>query len=129
MTKESRNFVTSHNNTDNLMGLLTGYPCCTTNMHQGWPKFTQNLWYATADNGIAALIYAPSEVEAKVANGTKVKITESTNYPFKENVNFKFQFVDKKVKQSSFPFHLRVPSWCDKPELFLNGKKMEVSLV
>jgi hypothetical protein len=127
MTKESRNFVTSHNNTDNLMGLLTGYPCCTTNMHQGWPKFTQNLWYATADNGIAALIYAPSEVVAKVANGTAVKITETTNYPFKENINFKFQFVDKKVKQGSFPFHLRIPSWCEKPELFLNGKKLEVS--
>ena len=127
MTKESRNFVTSHNNTDNLMGLLTGYPCCTTNMHQGWPKFTQNLWYATSDNGIGALIYAPSEVVAKVANGMSVKITESTNYPFKENINFKFQFVDKNVKQGEFPFHFRVPSWCENPELLLNGKKQEVS--
>lgn len=128
MTDASRNFVTSHGNTDNVMGLITGYPCCTTNMHQGWPKFTQNLWYSTVDNGLAALIYAPSEVTAKVANGTKIKITESTNYPFKEDIKFQFQYIDKKVKQENFPFHVRVPSWCEKPEILLNGQKLEAEL-
>ena len=67
--------------TDILFGTLTGYPCCFSNMHQGWPKFAQNLWYASADNGLAAMVYAPSSVEAKVANGKTVTIKEETNYP------------------------------------------------
>jgi glycosyltransferase involved in cell wall biosynthesis len=60
-TRHRRNFDTDHSGTDVCFGLLTGYACCTSNMHQGWPKFVQNLWYATNDNGIAALIYGPSE--------------------------------------------------------------------
>ena len=66
VTREWRNFSTPHDDTDILFGELTGYPCCTSNLHQGWPKLVQNLWYATADNGIAALVYAPSSVKAKV---------------------------------------------------------------
>lgn len=57
VTNEYHNFVTPHEGTDNLFGTLTGYPCCTSNLHQGWPKFVQNVWYASADGGAAALVY------------------------------------------------------------------------
>lgn len=117
-----RDFVTPHEDTDNLHGVLTGYPCCTSNMHQGWPKLVQNLWYATADNGVAALVYAPSNVTAKVANGTMVQIKEETAYPFEETINFSIRFTDKKVKTSFFPFHLRIPGWCKEPVVRLNGE-------
>ena len=67
VTRHRRNFDQDHGGTDNCFGLLTGYPCCASNMHQGWPKFTQSLWYATPDGGLAVTAYAPSEVTAKVA--------------------------------------------------------------
>ena len=57
-------------------------------MHQGWPKFVQNLWYATSDNGIAALVYGEMEVSMKVADGQMVKVGEKTSYPFKEDITF-----------------------------------------
>ena len=97
-------------------------------MHQGWPKLVQNLWYATSDNGIAALVYAPSNVEAKVANGITVKIQEETAYPFDETINFKFAFADKKVKKAFFPFHVRIPEWCKEPVVRVNGEQVTMDL-
>ena len=76
------------NNGHLVFGTTSGYPCCTTNMHQGWPKFVQNLWYATSDNGIAALVYGESEVSIKVGDGQVVKVDETTSYPFKEDITF-----------------------------------------
>ncbi|MBS7564084.1 glycoside hydrolase family 127 protein [Mucilaginibacter sp. Bleaf8] len=122
LTRHDRNFNTNHNGTDICYGLLTGYACCTSNMHQGWPKFTQNLWYATPDNGLAALVYSPSEVTASVANGIPVTFKEETNYPFDETI--KFTYSSKKAVLS-FPLHLRVPTWCKTATLTVNGKEMQ----
>lgn len=118
LTRQIHNFGDNHGGTDLCYGLLTGYPCCASNMHQGWPKFTQNLWYATADKGLAALVYSPSEVTAKVADGIEVTWKEETNYPFEEAVKFTLQT----KKPVVFPFHLRIPEWCRKAMVKINGK-------
>jgi len=124
-TRHVRNFDTNHDGTDVCFGLLTGYPCCLSNMHQGWPKFTQNLWYATPDNGLAALIYSPSEVTAKVGNGCQVKITEDTFYPVDDKIRFTVSIVDKKTTDIAFPLHLRIPGWCKGASITVNGEKWE----
>ena len=121
LTRSIRNFDVNHDGTDVVFGLLTGYPCCTSNMHQGWPKFTQNLFYATPDNGLAALVYAPGKVTARVADDNEVTITEKTNYPFEENILFEFSFAET-GKAVEFPFHLRLPEWCKDPEIKINGQ-------
>ncbi len=36
------------------------YRCCPHNYGMGWPYFTEELWLATPDNGLAAAMYAPS---------------------------------------------------------------------
>lgn len=125
VTNETRTFSTPHEGTDNLFGVLTGYPCCTSNLHQGWPKFTQHLWYATADNGLAALVFAPSEVNAIVAGDVNLKVIQETSYPFEEKIFFKFSYDNKKIKEAFFPFHIRIPNWSDKPIVKLNGKIFE----
>lgn len=114
------NFNINHGGTDLVFGLLTGYPCCTANMHQGWPKFTQNLWYATADGGLAAMVYSPSTVTAKVANGITVAIAEETHYPFDETIRFTVGFPDRQV-DVNFPLHLRMPTWCANAQIRING--------
>ena len=119
-TRHIRNFDVNHEGTDLCYGLLTGYPCCTSNMHQGWPKFTQNLWYATPDKGLAALVYSPSSVKAIVADGTAISFNEETDYPFGETVKFTLQ-MDNKNKAVTFPFHLRIPAWCKKAVIKING--------
>jgi DUF1680 family protein len=122
VSRQDRNFVTCYNGTDQLFGLLCGYPCCTSNLHQGWPKFTHHLWFATEDRGLAALVYSPSSVKAKVANNIEVQIEEETNYPFEEHIKFNFTISDKKVKSVVFPLHLRIPEWCPEAEIRVNGQ-------
>lgn len=126
ITRKLRNFVTPHEDTDILFGELCGYPCCTSNLHQGWPKLTQHLWFATNDNGLAALLYAPSEVTANIANGIEVTVREETTYPFDEKIQFNFSFTDKKIKKAFFPFHFRIPEWCTSPIIKLNGKIINI---
>jgi DUF1680 family protein len=123
-TRHTRNFDVNHGGTDLCYGLLSGYPCCTSNMHQGWPKFTQNLWYATADHGLAALVFAPSEVKSTVANNTGISFREETNYPFEESVKFTFQ-TDKQNGPVLFPLHLRIPAWCKKASIKINGQSWQ----
>ena len=121
ITRHPRNFNTAYEGTGLLFGVLTGYPCCTSNMHQGWPKFTQNLWYATADKGIAALVYSPSKVNLKVGNGEEIEFTEETGYPFDETIRFTM----KTAKPVKFPFHLRIPVWCKTATVKINGTVWE----
>lgn len=122
VTRALRNFDINHGETDLVYGVLAGYPCCTSNLHQGWPKFTQNLWYATVDNGLAALTYSPSEVEAHVAGGIKVKMTEETFYPMDETIGFRLSILDKRQQSVHFPFHLRIPGWCKEAVVRINGE-------
>jgi uncharacterized protein len=124
-TRARRNFYEEdyHGSTDLCFGLLTGYPCCTCNMHQGWPKLVQNLWYATADGGLAALVYGPSEVNWTVAGGMPVRILEETDYPFEETVRFRIQ----PEEPVAFPLRLRVPGWARSATARLNGEEFNVS--
>lgn len=123
VTRKVRPFSTPHEDTDIVFGLYTGYPCCTSNLHQGWPKLVQNLWYATHDGGLAALVYAPSKVETTVG-GRKVVIEERTDYPFREQIAFHVTLPGaKKQATAAFPLHLRIPGWCAEPVITLNGAK------
>ena len=123
VSDDERNFFNDREGR-NVFGTTTGYPCCLTNMHQGWPKFVQNTWYATADNGLAALVYGPTTVTAKVANGEIVTIREETGYPFKEQIQFTVESEDP-VK---FPLHLRIPEWCKSFSIKVNNETQHLEV-
>jgi len=97
--------------------------CCQHNASHGWPYYAEHLWLGSANNGLAALLYAPSKVTAKVGTGTSVTIEEKTTYPFDEKIDFSFSM----AKATNFPLTLRWPSWCDRPVLNLNGKSLAVN--
>jgi hypothetical protein len=101
----------------NLYGLTPEFGCCTANMHQGWPKFVGSLWMGTADGGLAAVAYGPSEVEAIVGENVKVHILEDTEYPFRETLRMT---VDPAVPVK-FPLKLRIPGWSNEAAIAVNG--------
>ncbi|WP_405550628.1 RICIN domain-containing protein [Streptomyces sp. NBC_01171] len=94
------------------------YRCCPHNYGMGWPCFTEELWLATPDQGLAAALYAPCRVTATVAGGTRVTVTEETDYPFGETVRLTLS-TPRTVR---FPLRLRVPGWCADPVLTVNGR-------
>ena len=96
--------------------------CCQHNHTQGWPYFAENLWMATPDNGLAAVIYASSIVNAKVGSGVNVRIENSTNYPFENKLRFKITL----DKEDHFPLYFRVPSWAENPSFKINGKNQNI---
>ncbi|MGN6642649.1 MAG: beta-L-arabinofuranosidase domain-containing protein, partial [Verrucomicrobiota bacterium] len=95
--------------------------CCQHNSGAGWPYFAQSLWQATPGNGLAAVMYAASTVNAKVGNGTEVTIAEATTYPFDGHISFTV----KSSASAEFPFYLRIPKWCQNAALELNGKALK----
>jgi len=95
------------------------YRCCQHNVSHGWPYYAEHLWLVTQGNGLAAVLYAPSEVQAKVGVGTMVKIIEETDYPFGEIVNFTLS-TEKPVR---FPLLLRIPFWCQNAKVYVNGQE------
>lgn len=127
VSRHRHNFDQDHAGTDILFGILSGYPCCASNQHQGWPKFTQHLWYATPDNGLAALVFSPSEVTAKVGNGVSVTLTEETHYPMDGKITFTVRLNDKKTRQVDFPFHVRIPSWTKGATITVNGERVKTT--
>jgi len=90
--------------------------CCQHNHTGGWIYYTENLWMATSDNGLAAVLYADSEVKAKVAGGDIVSIREQTHYPFEETITLKLTL----SRDIRFPLYLRLPSWCDNAQIKVN---------
>jgi DUF1680 family protein len=98
--------------------------CCQHNMSHGWPYFAEHLWMAAPGDGLAAVLYAPCHVEAKVgADGTEVRVTEETAYPFDDAISLLVT-----TKQAvKFPLFLRVPGWCEDPRLSINGEPVAVT--
>lgn len=99
--------------------------CCQHNHSMGWPYFAKHLWLATPDNGLCAAIYSASEVTAQAGDGTAIRFTEDTHYPFDAKIHFTFH-TDKPV---GFPLYLRVPGWCDAASVSINGRKLKVVAV
>lgn len=93
------------------------YRCCQHNSGFGWPYFAERLWMATEGNGLAATLYAPGSVTARVGDGTEVTIKEQTDYPFGESL----AFTVAAPRAVRFPLSFRLPAWCSKPAVRVNG--------
>lgn len=93
--------------------------CCGGNVHRLLPNYVMRMWMKSAGGGLAATLYGPSTVTAAVgAHGDRVTITQTTDYPFDETIQFKVG-AKRAVK---FPLSLRIPVWCESPGVLVNDK-------
>ena len=97
--------------------------CCQHNHAQGWPYYAENLWMATPDNGLAAVIYSASTVKARVGDGAEVGISTTSHYPFEDNL----QFTVDLERPVMFPLYFRIPGWAAGASLKINDEPVEVN--
>jgi DUF1680 family protein len=100
--------------------------CCAGNVNRMLPTYVQRMWMSASNGGLAAVLYGPCSVRAKVgSDGQPVEIIEETSYPFSERIAFRVH-CNSPIR---FPLHLRVPEWCERPSLIVNGKNLALPAV
>ncbi len=90
--------------------------CCTAALTRILPSYIQFMWMKPREGGLAAALYGPCKLVTELG-GKKVTIDSKTDYPFNEVI----EMTVKPEKAFSFPLRLRLPVWCAKAELTLNG--------
>jgi len=93
-----------------------GCACCPPNVARLLASIGKYI-YLYNNSEIYVNLYIGSEAEFLI-NNQKVKIIQGSSYPFKDEVNFKI-ITDG---EAYFTLNLRIPSWCDKFEIKINGE-------
>jgi hypothetical protein len=117
----ARRHWSTNGDASNVYGVEPNFGCCTSNMHQGWPKLVSHLWMSTPDDGLAAIAYGPSEVRHRIGGRTDVIISEETEYPF----DGKIVFTVHTPRSAAFPLYLRIPAW-EGGSIAVDGKSSEI---
>lgn len=97
--------------------------CCTGNLSRMLPDYVMHLWMASADGGLAATLYGPSETRTTVGN-TPVTLSTRTDYPFGDDIEIKVT----PGHPVEFPIYLRVPGWSGCPVLSVNDSPQTVNI-
>jgi hypothetical protein len=95
--------------------------CCNVISHRAMPYFSDQMVMA-AKGGLAVVFYGPCRAAASVDGAGTVEIVQDTTYPFEDNV----KITVNPEKEAAFDLQLRIPGWCSKASLELNGKKLNV---
>jgi hypothetical protein len=97
--------------------------CCAGNVHRFMPNYVTRMWMRSSSGGPVAAMYGPS-IHKVNFKGQAFRISESTAYPFGEQIRFTFDMTNP----VRMPFTLRIPAWCNEPEVYINGKRYKTEL-
>ena len=96
--------------------------CCPPNIARLIMSLSQYV-YTTGQNSIYTHLYIGGKAEFDL-DGTSVTLSQETNYPWDGNVKLKATDFDEK----EFTLALRIPAWCRKYKLAVNGKVLETGM-
>ena len=77
--------------------------------------------YAVKDKNLFVNQFMQSRAELGSFFGNNVTVTQQTNYPETGNVKI---VISSKAK-TAFTLHLRIPGWCERPVVKVNGELLE----
>ena len=92
--------------------------CCPVNFRRAMGHVPALLLYTNA-SGILANVYSPMEGAIEV-KGARIGVREETDYPS----SGKIRFVISPDREQAFSFSLRIPGWCDRASVKVNGSEV-----
>jgi len=96
--------------------------CCTGNIHRMLPSYINWMWFVNKEaKTVTASLYGPGDVKFSFSDKKKISISEKTNYPFENNIDFVFAM----DKPEAFTFKMRIPAWSQGYQVLLNGKVIQ----
>ncbi len=91
--------------------------CCPPNLERTLASLP-GYFYSTSNDGIYLHLYDNSDLDWHLENGTGLKVTQETNYPWDGSVKIGIT----PAKAAEFTFHLRIPGWAEHVQVAVNGK-------
>ena len=98
-------------------------PCCPPNIGRMVASIGSRI-YGVADDAIAVHLYGDSTARLDVG-GRTVRLTQASRYPWDGTVAIAVD-VDA---PTAFTLHLRIPGWCRKAALSVNGEAVDLASV
>jgi uncharacterized protein len=95
-------------------------PCCPPNIGRLVASIG-SYFYGLADDAVAVHLYCDSTSRLEIG-GRKVRLTQTTRYPWDGAVAIDIE-ADKPVH---FTLHLRIPGWCRRASLAVNGDAIDL---
>jgi DUF1680 family protein len=97
--------------------------CCPPNLVRTIAKLSG--WaYSKSENGIAVNLYGGNELKTTLLDGSKLELSQATNYPWEGNVNITIQ----KCKKDAFDVMFRIPRWAKGTSIKVNGEPTNVDV-
>ena len=91
--------------------------CCPPNLERTLASLP-GYFYSTSNDGIYLHLYDNSDLDWRLEDGTGLKVTQETNYPWDGSVKVGIT----PAKAVEFTFHLRIPGWAEDAQVAVNGK-------
>ena len=94
--------------------------CCVGNVHRIMPNYASRMWMMSGPDELVAALFGPSEISINLSDGSRCRVSEDTQYPFSDEIDFKLAFNKPGKHDMSFAF--RVPEWTDDFTATVNGE-------
>ena len=85
----------------------------------------QNYAYTLGSEGIYCNLYGANTLTTNWRDKGEIALTQKTAYPWEGNVRVEFDRVPRKA--GAFSLFLRIPEWCEKAMLTVNGELVPVA--
>ena len=105
------------------VGYIAYSDCCPPNVVRTIAEVS-NYAYNISDKGLWVNLYGGNKLSTKLKDGSDIKLTQTTAYPWNGNINITIDTAPGK----EFSVFLRIPGWCDDATLTVNGKPAGISL-
>jgi DUF1680 family protein len=95
--------------------------CCPPNVVRTIAEVSDYA-YSISDKGIWFNLYGGNKVNTKLADGSKISLSEVTNYPWDGNI----KVTVNETASKAYSMFFRIPGWTDKASILVNGKIVEI---